>query len=68
MDTSLLHHAATEAKTGWLQQALTNLLPQVWDLTTESPEWQDTASQWAAQVDHLFEQKKLTTPGQQKNL
>jgi hypothetical protein len=67
MDASLLHHAATQAKTGWLQQALTDLLPQVWNLTKESPGWQDIASNWAAQIDRLFEQKKLTTPGQQKN-
>ena len=67
MDASLLHHAATQAKTGWLQQALTELLPQVWELTTESPGWEEIASQWAAQIDQLFEQKKLTTPGQQKN-
>jgi hypothetical protein len=67
MDVSLLHQAATQAKTGWLQQALTDLLPQVWNLTKESPEWQEIASQWAAQIDQLFEQKKLTTPGQQKN-
>lgn len=67
MDASLLRQAADQAKTGWLEQALTDLLPQVWDLTTESPEWQETASSWAAQIDYLFEQKKLTTPGQQKN-
>lgn len=67
MDASLLHQAATQAKTGWLEQALTELLPQVWDLTTQSSGWEDTASQWAAQIDVLFEEKKLTTPGQQKN-
>ncbi len=67
MDASLLNHAAAQAKTGWLQQALTNLLPQVWDLTTQSPGWQDIASEWAAQIDGLFEEKKLTMPGQQKN-
>jgi hypothetical protein len=67
MDTDLLLQAATQAKTGWLQQALTERLPQVWNLTTESPGWEDTASEWAAQIDQLFQEKKLTTPGQQKN-
>jgi hypothetical protein len=67
MDASLLKQAATQAKTGWLEQALTKLLPQVWDLTTQSPGWQDIASTWAAQIDGLFKEKKLTTPGQQKN-
>jgi hypothetical protein len=67
MDTSLLKQAAAQAKTGWLEQALTELLPQIWNLTTQSPMWQEIASDWAAQVDGLFEQKKLTTPGQQKN-
>ena len=67
MDASLLKQAAAQAKTGWLEQALTELLPQIWDLNTESPGWQEIASDWAAQVDGLFEQKKLTTPGQQKN-
>lgn len=67
MATSLLHHAAAQAKTGWLEQALTDLLPQIWDLNTESPGWQETAASWAQQIDHLFEQKKLTTPTQQKN-
>lgn len=67
MDASLLHQAAAQAKTGWLEQALTNLLPQVWNLTTESPGWEEIASEWAAKIDGLFQQKKLTTPGQQKN-
>lgn len=67
MDASLLYQAAAQAKTGWLEQVLTDLLPQVWDLTTQSPGWQDIASEWAAQIDCLFEEKKLTTPGQQKN-
>ncbi len=67
MDASLLKQAATQAKTGWLEQALTDLLPQVWDLTTQSPGWEEIASNWAARIDHLFEQKKLTSPGQQKN-
>ncbi len=67
MDASLLHQAVAQAKTGWLEQALTELLPQVWDLTIESPGWEEIASEWAAQIDGLFEQKKLTTPGQQKN-
>jgi hypothetical protein len=67
MDVSSLHQAAAQAKTGWLERALTDLLPQVWDLTTESLGWQETASNWAAQIDRLFEQKKLTTPNQQKN-
>jgi hypothetical protein len=67
MDASLLHLAAAQAKTGWLEQALTDLLPQVSDLTTEFPRWQETAASWAAQIDELFEEKKLTTPGQQKN-
>ncbi|MGA7952929.1 MAG: protelomerase family protein, partial [Gloeobacterales cyanobacterium] len=67
MDASLLKQAATQAKTGWLEQALTDLLPQVWDLTTQSSGWEAIALEWAAQIDDLFEQKKLTTPGQQKN-
>jgi len=67
MDASFLKQAATQAKTGWLEQALTELLPQVWNLTTQSPRWQEIASDWAAQIDGLFEEKKLTTPGQQKN-
>ncbi|HEY9658547.1 MAG TPA: protelomerase family protein [Allocoleopsis sp.] len=67
MNTSLIRQAAAQAKTCWLEQALTNLLPQVWSLTTESPEWQATASNWANQIDLLFEEKKLTTPEQQKN-
>lgn len=67
MDASLLQQAAAQAKTGWLEQTLTDLLPQVWNLTTESPGWQEIASEWAAQVDQLFEQKKLITPNQQKN-
>lgn len=67
MDASLLHQAATQAKTGWLQQALTKLLPQVWELTTQFPGWEKIASEWAAIIDQLFEEKKLTTPGQQKN-
>lgn len=67
MDDSLLHQAATQAKTGWLEQALTELLPQVWNLTTDAPGASQIVSQWAAQIDRLFEQKKLTTPGQQKN-
>lgn len=67
MDADLLLQAATQAKTGWLKQALTDLLPQVGNLTTESPGWQEIAAQWAAQIDLLFEQRKLTTPGQQKN-
>lgn len=67
MDVSLLHQAAAQAKTGWLEQALIDLLPQVWDLTAKSPRWLETASNWAAQIDRLFEQKKLITPNQQKN-
>jgi hypothetical protein len=67
MDASLLRQAAAQAKTGWLEQVLTDLLPQVWDLTPESSGWQESAASWAAQIDHLFEEKKLTTPGQQKN-
>ncbi|MBL1178200.1 protelomerase family protein [Pantanalinema sp. GBBB05] len=67
MDVSLLHQAAAQAKTGWLEQALIDLLPQVWDLTATSLGWLETASSWAAQIDRLFEQKKLITPSQQKN-
>jgi hypothetical protein len=67
MDASLLHQAAAQAKTGWLEQALTELLPQVWDLTTQSPGWEEIASEWAAQINQLFQEKKLTTPNQQKN-
>ncbi|HEY9747690.1 MAG TPA: protelomerase family protein [Allocoleopsis sp.] len=67
MDTDLLHQAAAQAKTGWLEKALTSLLPHVWDLTIASPNWQETASAWAAQIDRLFEEKKLITPTQQKN-
>jgi hypothetical protein len=67
MDATLLHQAAAQAKTGWLEQALTTLLPQVWHLTTESLEWQETASIWAQQIDQLFQEKKLMMPTQQKN-
>ena len=67
MDASLLQQAATQAKTTWLEQALITLLPQIWDLNPESPGWQETAAGWAAQFDGLFEEKKLMTPGQQKN-
>lgn len=67
MDAFLLRQAAAQAKTSWLEQALKNLLPHVWNLTTESPGWQETAFNWANQIDLLFEEKKLTTPGQQKN-
>ena len=67
MDAELLRQAAAQAKTGWLEKALTNRLPQVWDLTTDVPQWQETAASWAEQIDRLFEEKKLITPGQQKN-
>lgn len=67
MDSSLLYKAAAQAKTAWLEQALTHLLPHVWNLTTESLGWQETASNWAKKIDLLFKEKKLTTPGQQKN-
>jgi hypothetical protein len=67
MDADLLHQAATQAKTGWLEQALTELLPQVWDLNTQSPDWEEIASEWVIQIERLFKEKKLTTPGQQKN-
>src|SRR3712207_5524740 len=67
MDTDLLHRAAAQAKTSWLEKALTTLLPQVWDLTIASANWQENASVWAAQIDRLFEEKKLITPTQQKN-
>ncbi|MGI0483781.1 protelomerase family protein [Pantanalinema rosaneae CENA516] len=67
MDAVLLHHAAAQAKTGWLAEALITLLPEIWDLQTAMPQWQETASAWAAQIDRLFEEKKLITPTQQKN-
>jgi Telomere resolvase len=67
MDASLLLQAAAQAKTGWLEQALADLLPQVWNLTVDTPGWQETAASWAAQFDRLFVEKKLSTPGQQKN-
>jgi hypothetical protein len=67
MDAVLLHQAATQAKTSWLEQSLITLLPQIWNLTKEVPQWQETASAWAAQIDRLLEQKRLITPSQQKN-
>ncbi|MBD2327879.1 protelomerase family protein [Alkalinema sp. FACHB-956] len=67
MDTALLHKATAQAKTQWLEQALADLLPQIWDLTTDQPNWQDTATAWAAQIDHLLKHKQLWTPNQQKN-
>lgn len=67
MDASLLHQAASQAKTHWLELALIDLLPKVWNLTTQSQGWQETASNWATLIDRLFEQKKLITPNQQKN-
>ncbi|MBD2120285.1 protelomerase family protein [Trichocoleus sp. FACHB-262] len=67
MDTDLLQRAAAQAKTGWLEKALTTLLPQVWELTIASPNWQEKAAVWADQIDQMFIAQKLTTPSQQKN-
>ncbi|OLP19846.1 hypothetical protein BST81_03470 [Leptolyngbya sp. 'hensonii'] len=67
MDADLLHKAATQAKTRWLEKSLTLLLPQIWQLTIETPHWEAMASAWASQIDQLFQAQKLTTPGQQKN-
>lgn len=67
MDTDLLLKAAAQAKTGWLEKTLERLLPQIWDLTIEAADWKTQASRWASQIDQMLEEKKLTTPGQQKN-
>lgn len=64
---TLLHQAAAQAKTVWLEKALITLLPQVWNLTIESPSWQKSALDWTTQIERLFEEKKLSTPSQQKN-
>jgi hypothetical protein len=67
MDIDLLHRASAQAKTKWLEKALKTLLPQVWDLSTYTPDAQEKAVAWAAQIDQMFAAQKLTTPSQQKN-
>jgi len=67
MDLDLLHKATAQAKTKWLEKELKTLLPQVWDLTIASPNWQEQAAVWADQIDQMFIAQKLTTPSQQKN-
>lgn len=67
MDLDLLHKATAQAKTKWLEKELKTQLPQVWDLTIASPNWQEKAAIWAQQIDQMFIAQKLTTPSQQKN-
>ncbi len=67
MELDLLHTAAAQAKTRWLEKALEKLLPQVWDLSTHTPDAQEKAVAWAAQIDQIFVAQKLITPSQQKN-
>ena len=67
MELDLLHTAAAQAKTKWLEKALEKLLPQRWDLSTHAPDAQEKAVAWAAQIDQIFVAQKLITPSQQKN-
>ena len=67
MDLDLLHKATTQAKTKWLEKELKTLLPQVWDLSTHTPDAQEKAAAWTAQIDQMFAVQKLMTPSQQKN-
>jgi hypothetical protein len=67
MDRDLIHQATAQAKTKWLEKALKNLLPQVWDLSIHTPDAQEKIAVWADQIDQMFIAQKLTTPSQQKN-
>lgn len=67
MELDLLHKATAQAKTKWLEKALEKLLPQVWNLSTHTPDAQQKAAAWADQIDQMFTDQKLTTPNQQKN-
>jgi len=67
MDLDLLHKATAQAKTKWLEKELKTLLPQVWNLSIHTPDAQEKAAAWTAQIDQMFAAQKLMTPSQQKN-
>src|SRR6476646_9442064 len=67
MDIDLLQKATAQAKTKWLERALANLLPQVGDLSTQTPNALEKVAVWADQIDQMFAAQKLMTPSQQKN-
>jgi len=56
-----------EAKTKWLQEFLEQNLPLVANLTAESPNWQENASIFAANLEKTLCDRGLTEPTQQKN-
>lgn len=56
-----------QAKTKWLQDFLREYLPQVQDLTPDTPNWQASAQSFAHHLSTTLEKRGLTEPEQQKN-